>query len=387
MVCSAAAAGRDLASVAAAASGGSRSTGTRTDSRRRRSVQRAGRRAGRQAGRQEGRKAGRQAVREPEQGGAARAASRGASSGSPQFWNGRHSDSGAAPGMSADPGAPGAALEMPGEGGAEGSHVAPYKNSFLELVHVEPHLRRAQSDSDLWSSSGGCPSRPEDDASLVAGRGRLPGRAGAASTSMQELLAGGADGRSSPGGSADEDGHRRPAGTAATAAPAPAREPTRTDKHAGWQVNDRTAGSGLEGRGKKDDGQEELAKLESSRGAATHATGNCKPCIYHNASSGCARGVSCKFCHEPHERKQRARPSKATRLQCKKLAENFGTAKGQPDTEANPGPLALVSDTYLATMGIMCAAERKYMRSILSARSRQSSGQQATAPCGRTVSA
>jgi len=48
--------------------------------------------------------------------------------------------------------------------------------------------------------------------------------------------------------------------------------------------------------------------------AQSHAAGTCKPCLYY--SSGlCHKGVTCTFCHQPHDRKQivGVRPSKRTR--------------------------------------------------------------------------
>jgi hypothetical protein len=249
------------------------------------------------------------------------------------------------------------------------------KNSFLEVVDVESSLKRAQSDSDLWSSSGGCPSWGDDDASLAPSRHRRR-----ASTSIQESFADAVDSYGSRGGFVDEDSHRRMRRWAGRSSSSRSGSAAHQDKRAGLTVViDRAAGSDLdlEGRGKRDSGQAELAKLEWSRGAERHTTGNCKPCLYHNAKAGCTSGVNCKFCHAPHVRKHRARPSKATRLQCKKLAEMFDNVEDHQDIEASAGP----SDTnaYLAAVGIMCASEQKYMRSIMSARSRQPLGQQAAA--------
>jgi hypothetical protein len=140
-------------------------------------------------------------------------------------------------------------------------------------------------------------------------------------------------------------------------------------------VNDSAVGSDLAGRGKGDSEQAKLAKLDWSLGTERHAAGNCTPCCFHNAKEGCSKGINCRFCHAPHVRRHRARPSKNSRLQCKRVAEMFDNCKGQQGIEANVGPPD--ADTYLAVIGIMCSSEQKYMRSILSARNRQPSRQQA----------
>jgi len=296
--------------------------------------------------------------------------------------------------MSGDPGASGAAPGMLGDGGARaqrrcgpGALKLVVKNSFLEVVDVEPHLKRAQSDSDLWSSSGRCPSLSDDDAWLAPSRDRLPDPSGTASTSIQEFFADAVDGHSSRGGSVDEDSHRRMRGLDGRSSSSRSSTAAHQDKHAGLTVDvvdDRAVGSDLEGRGKRDSGQAELAKLEWSRGTERHATGKCKPCLYRNAKAGCKNGVNCMFCHAPHVKKHRVRPSKTARQQCRKFAEMLDNVEGQQDTEAHAGPPD--TDICLAAMG-MCASEQKYMRSILAARSRQPSVQQAAAGGGRPANA
>jgi len=56
-----------------------------------------------------------------------------------------------------------------------------------------------------------------------------------------------------------------------------------------------------------------------SVGTRLHATGNCKPCLYLNSASGCTNGANCGFCHMPHNKRNRIRPSKHTRMQCKQI--------------------------------------------------------------------
>ncbi|CAE8616762.1 unnamed protein product [Polarella glacialis] len=36
-----------------------------------------------------------------------------------------------------------------------------------------------------------------------------------------------------------------------------------------------------------------------------HAKGTCKPCLFHVSRPGCARGISCQFCHSHIKRKHR----------------------------------------------------------------------------------
>lgn len=107
-------------------------------------------------------------------------------------------------------------------------------------------------------------------------------------------------------------------------------------------------------------GEEDL--VQPSKGSAQHYAGTCRPCLYMNTQVGCRNGADCNFCHVPHKRKRRARPSKATRMQCKQLVAMLDSVYGEDDAQVTQAAENL-------------AADSAYMRSILAAKGRQSSSQ------------
>lgn len=66
---------------------------------------------------------------------------------------------------------------------------------------------------------------------------------------------------------------------------------------------------------------EQPALGKSANDMSSHQNGGCTPCLYVNSSGGCRDGTGCRFCHEPHLKKSRPRPSKSTRQQCKSVAK------------------------------------------------------------------
>mmetsp|Transcript_63474 Transcript_63474/g.164734 ORF Transcript_63474/g.164734 Transcript_63474/m.164734 type:complete len:304 (-) Transcript_63474:121-1032(-) len=66
-----------------------------------------------------------------------------------------------------------------------------------------------------------------------------------------------------------------------------------------------------------------------SRGSAKHAEGKCRPCHYVRTTAGCLNAENCDFCHLAHRRKNRPRPHRRKRMQCKKYADML------EDAEAN----------------------------------------------------
>lgn len=56
-----------------------------------------------------------------------------------------------------------------------------------------------------------------------------------------------------------------------------------------------------------------------SQGSALHASGTCKPCLFHSTGK-CANRSSCKFCHYQHE-PGRTRPGKEKRRRAQKLVD------------------------------------------------------------------
>jgi len=69
-----------------------------------------------------------------------------------------------------------------------------------------------------------------------------------------------------------------------------------------------------------------------SIGSKQHDSGDCKPCLY-NSKAGCLNGRECLFCHFPHTRKNRPRPCKAKRTQCKQIANMLYTAFDESSRE------------------------------------------------------
>jgi hypothetical protein len=78
----------------------------------------------------------------------------------------------------------------------------------------------------------------------------------------------------------------------------------------------------------------DLASLDlPSIGAALHATGNCKPCLFVHSKVGCNNSAECSFCHFVHGRSHKARPCKNKRERYKKLVERSLTGGGGSVTE------------------------------------------------------
>jgi hypothetical protein len=89
-----------------------------------------------------------------------------------------------------------------------------------------------------------------------------------------------------------------------------------------------------------------------SKGSASHAEGNCKPCSYVHTKLGCLNGQDCGFCHIPHSTKSRTRPCKAKRMQSKRL-------QGMIDNAAAKDPEQFAE----AAKGL--ANNNEYLRSVL----------------------
>ncbi|CAK0827624.1 unnamed protein product, partial [Prorocentrum cordatum] len=97
---------------------------------------------------------------------------------------------------------------------------------------------------------------------------------------------------------------------------------------------------------------------EPSRGPKEpHAAGTCRPCHYFSSRVGCANGAQCGFCHFPHATQRRPRPSKATRLHCRRLVERLDGEVGGGQSAARE----LVD-------GIECSLRQEYTLAVLRAR-------------------
>jgi hypothetical protein len=100
--------------------------------------------------------------------------------------------------------------------------------------------------------------------------------------------------------------------------------------------------------------------------AELHAIGECKPCLYLNSKMGCLNGEGCRFCHLPHPKKNRPRPCKAKRNQCKQMVNLLNTLFSQDSQEFQDASERLSGESY-------------YMRSILG-RAQQQPPQSENAP-------
>jgi len=72
----------------------------------------------------------------------------------------------------------------------------------------------------------------------------------------------------------------------------------------------------------------------TSVGSIGHAIGSCKGCIFVNTKSGCGNGVSCGFCHFPHQRRRnKVRHCKGKRQRHEKiLARVMAQIDDDPDS-------------------------------------------------------
>jgi len=73
--------------------------------------------------------------------------------------------------------------------------------------------------------------------------------------------------------------------------------------------------------------REQESMVGHSLGSAqlAHQQGTCKVCIFAHKKSGCNLGDQCTFCHFPHTKRYRPRPSKLERIQCRRIANLLNT--------------------------------------------------------------
>lgn len=78
----------------------------------------------------------------------------------------------------------------------------------------------------------------------------------------------------------------------------------------------------------------ESVMMETSQ-QALHFLHQCTPCQYQNSVRGCLNGSNCNMCHlhQPKKKKNRPRPCKAKRIQCKQLVGMLHTAFGEETQE------------------------------------------------------
>jgi hypothetical protein len=86
--------------------------------------------------------------------------------------------------------------------------------------------------------------------------------------------------------------------------------------------------------------------------ASRHSAGTCTPCLFVTSKSGCLNGSGCRFCHLYHARKNRPRPCKAKRTQCKQML-------GMLESVLTPGSEEFQNATE------RLSSESTYMRSLI----------------------
>jgi len=107
--------------------------------------------------------------------------------------------------------------------------------------------------------------------------------------------------------------------------------------------------------------QQNQAAISPAEMAELHKAGECRPCLYLNSKASCLYGFSCRFCHMPHPKKNRPRPCKAKRTQCKQIVNMLHTVFTEDSREFQEASLRLSS-------------ESSYMRSILGGKQSPSTG-------------
>lgn len=104
-----------------------------------------------------------------------------------------------------------------------------------------------------------------------------------------------------------------------------------------------------------------LGRGLASVGSALHQTRQCRPCMYVSSKTGCIKGQDCQYCHLAHPKKNRPRPCKATRLQCKQLASMLDVLSA--DAEQMIKATEVLGDNAA------------YMRTVLRGKQRQLAGE------------
>mmetsp|Transcript_9316 Transcript_9316/g.16811 ORF Transcript_9316/g.16811 Transcript_9316/m.16811 type:complete len:410 (+) Transcript_9316:183-1412(+) len=101
-----------------------------------------------------------------------------------------------------------------------------------------------------------------------------------------------------------------------------------------------------------------------SIGSELHATGECRPCLYLRAKSGCFNGENCKFCHFSHMKKSRPRPCKAKRAECKRIVAMLDNVFGEDHDSLQKAAERLANESaYMRT--VIRGKKNKEMRELL----------------------
>jgi len=91
--------------------------------------------------------------------------------------------------------------------------------------------------------------------------------------------------------------------------------------------------------------------MQSMASLDLHGAGQCRPCLYNASKNGCMNGSACRFCHLEHKKKNRPRPCKATRIQCKKLVGALKTVFAEDSKEFHDASNILSNqNTYMNSL-------------------------------------
>lgn len=129
-----------------------------------------------------------------------------------------------------------------------------------------------------------------------------------------------------------------------------------------------------------EDQEEFISKLSQfcSVGSALHAQGNCRPCHFVHTPLGCDTGANCEFCHLPHCKTGRTRPSKMKRKQQQQFFMMAEEAKSMdPETLARAMNIARGDNVDLQNVLEEC-------RALPAARSRGGASSQAAPEAKKT---
>jgi len=238
-------------------------------------------------------------------------------------------------------------------GNADGGLQVRVKNTFLEFTdtQIPSGMARSRSSGELSRSSQGSGSQRGDDPRLTSLRcapsgSNLPSSA----TGAKQVVP--------PGGSmfVDEVPMERmalPHGDA------------RLGSHQSSHLQDNETDAG-------DDGGDIAVGVDAegwsgplpSMGSELHATGECRPCLYLRAKSGCFNGENCKFCHFSHVKKSRPRPCKAKRAECKRIVAMLDNVFGEDHDSLQKAAERLANESaYMRT--VIRGKKNKEMRELL----------------------
>mmetsp|Transcript_46821 Transcript_46821/g.111390 ORF Transcript_46821/g.111390 Transcript_46821/m.111390 type:complete len:430 (-) Transcript_46821:113-1402(-) len=248
-----------------------------------------------------------------------------------------------------------------GTAGGEALLQVRVKNTFLEFTENSQTsgMARSRSSGELSRSSQGSVHHQWEGASPVA-RGddahlAMFGQGNRAASSGNNLPSSGSMQVAQPGAAAFIDD-----------------VPSERAELAGGQMMQQMSGANDGDDG--DDGADEIERVGveaegwtgplPSIGSELHAKGECRPCLYLRAKSGCFNGENCKFCHFSHVKKSRPRPCKAKRAECKRIVAMLDNVFGEDQESLQKAADRLANESaYMRT--VIRGKKNKEMRELL----------------------